>query len=72
MAYRRATQVEAGAQMRFFGVGLETSTPWPWLAAIALLASGAFALRWSMRRVRDAWQCATEEARTASAQEVRS
>jgi branched-chain amino acid transport system permease protein len=67
MNYRRATQPDAGAQMRLFGVNLDTSTPWPWIAALALLAIGAFALRASARRVRDAWQRATEEARLAPA-----
>ena len=70
MAYRRATQLEAGAHTRLFG--LDTSTPWPWLAAGGALAVGALALRWTVRGVRDAWQRATEEARTAAARSVRS
>ena len=72
MTYRRATQLEAGAQMRLFGVGLDTSRPWPWLAAVALLAFGAFALRWSVRGVRAAWQRAVDEAKTAPPRGVRS
>jgi branched-chain amino acid transport system permease protein len=72
MTYRRATQLEAGAKMRLFGVELDTSTPWPWLTAIALLAFGAFALRWSVRGVRDAWQRALEEAKSAPSRGVRS
>jgi hypothetical protein len=72
MTYRRATQLEAGAKMRLFGVELDTSTPWPWLAAIASLAFGAFALRLSVRGVRDAWQRALEEAKSAPSRGVRS
>jgi hypothetical protein len=53
--------------MRLFGVNLDTSTPWPWIAALALLAIGAFALRASARGVREAWQRATEQARLAPA-----
>ena len=72
MNYRRATQLEAGAHMRLFGIDLDTSTPWPWLAGIALLGIGAFSLRWRARGVRDAWARATEEAKAGSSRGVRS
>ncbi len=61
--YRRATQPDAGARMRLFGIELDTSAPWPWLAALALLAVGALLLHRSSARVRDAWQQAIEEAK---------
>jgi len=63
MNYRRATQAEAGVRMRLAGVDLDTSTPWPWLAAIGLLAIGAFLLYRSASRVKEAWQQAAEEAK---------
>jgi len=63
--YRRATQPEVGTQMRLFGINLDTSTPWPWIGAIALLAIGAWLLRIAAARVRSAWQAASEEARSA-------
>ena len=62
MNYRRATQPDAGAQMRLFGVNLDTSTPWPWIVALLLLVLGALALRASARLVRGAWQRASDEA----------
>ena len=67
MNYRRATQPEAGVHMRLFGLDLDTSTAWPWIAALALLVFGALALRASWRSVQAAWQRATEEARLAPA-----
>src|SRR5262249_48434086 len=56
MNYRRATNPDAGVEMRLFGVNLDTSTPWPWIAAAGLLAVGTFALRASARRLRGARQ----------------
>jgi len=55
IAYRRSTQPEAGAVMRLFGLSLDTSTPWPWLAASALVVGGALILRRAWPRVQDAW-----------------
>jgi branched-chain amino acid transport system permease protein len=63
--YRRATQPEAGTHMRLFGIDLDTSTPWPWIAAVALTAIGAWLLHRAAARVRSAWQEASEEARAA-------
>jgi hypothetical protein len=70
MNYRRATQPEAGAHMRLFGLDLDTSTAWPWIAGLVLLVLGALALRASWRSVQAAWQRATEEARLAPAPPV--
>ena len=63
--YRRATQPDAGAQMRLFWIDMDTATPWPWLAALALLVAGAFFFRRSWPLVARAWQAATDEARAA-------
>lgn len=62
--YRRATQAEAGTKVVLFGVTLDTATPWPWLAAIALVGFGCYALRRSWPRVAEAWQRAGDAART--------
>jgi branched-chain amino acid transport system permease protein len=64
--YRRATQPEAGTHMRLFGLDLDTSTPWPWIAGLALLVIGAWLLRLAARRIGSAWQEASDEARTVS------
>jgi branched-chain amino acid transport system permease protein len=55
MAYRRSTQPESGATMKLFWVSMDTSKPWPWLAAIALMAIGGFVARRLWPRVNDAW-----------------
>ncbi|HXX82609.1 MAG TPA: branched-chain amino acid ABC transporter permease [Casimicrobiaceae bacterium] len=64
--YRRATQPDAGARMRLFWVDMDTATLWPWLAALALLAAGAFFFYRYRPRVAQAWQRASDEARAAS------
>jgi branched-chain amino acid transport system permease protein len=64
--YRRATQPEAGPRMALFGIDMDYSTPWPWLAAIALLAIGAWLFRASLPLVASAWERATEAARTTA------
>ncbi len=56
MAYRRATQPEAGPRMRLFGVLLDTATPWPWLGASLLAIVGVYGIR--RMRPRIAWSCA--------------
>ena len=66
--YRRATQPDAGAIVRLLGRDLDTSTPWPWLAALALLAFGVLLLRPCVARVRRAWADASEEARSHAGQ----
>ncbi len=55
IAYRRSTQPEAGAVMTLFWVSMDTSTPWPWLAAVALLVAGFAIARLLWHRVNDAW-----------------
>jgi len=64
--YRRATQPEAGPRMALFGIDMDYSTPWPWLAAIALLAIGAWLFRASLPLVASAWERATEATRTTA------
>jgi branched-chain amino acid transport system permease protein len=61
--YRRATQPETGTRVSFFGVTVDTSTPWPWLAAIALVLLGFYAFRRGWPLVARAWQQAGDEAR---------
>jgi branched-chain amino acid transport system permease protein len=56
MAYRRATQPEAGPRMRLFGVMLDTATPWPWLGAAVLAACGLYALRRLAPRIGAPWR----------------
>ena len=63
--YRRATQPDAGARMRLFWVDMDTATPWPWLAALALLTFGALVFYRYRPRVAEAWQRASDEARLA-------
>jgi branched-chain amino acid transport system permease protein len=67
MNYRRATQPDAGARIRLFALDLDTSTPWPWLAAILLLAIGALLFRRTRPLVERAWERAGAEARSAGA-----
>ena len=55
MAYRRSTQPEAGTTMKLFWMPMDTSKPWPWLAAIALMAIGGFVVRRLWPKVNDAW-----------------
>jgi len=62
--YRRATQPDTGARMRLFWMDIDTSSVWPWLSAIALLAGGAFLFNRCRRLVANAWQQASDEART--------
>jgi MYXO-CTERM domain-containing protein len=62
MAYRRSTQPEAGARMKLFWISMDTSTPWPWLAAALLAAAGYGAWRRISPRVAAAWSVASDEA----------
>jgi hypothetical protein len=52
--------------MRLFWVDMDTATPWPWLAALALLATGALLFHRCRPWVAQAWQRASDEARSAS------
>jgi branched-chain amino acid transport system permease protein len=60
--YRRATQPEAGPKMTLFWVSIDSSTPWPWLAAIAMIAVGFWLFRASLPLVSRAWERASEAA----------
>jgi branched-chain amino acid transport system permease protein len=61
IAYRRATQPEAGALMRLFWIPMDTAKPWPWLGAAVLAVVGAAALTRAWPRVAAAWAQAGEE-----------
>jgi branched-chain amino acid transport system permease protein len=63
MNYRRATQPEAGPKMTLFWIDTDSSTPWPWLAAVALLAIGFWIFRRSLPAVSSAWERAAQAAR---------
>jgi hypothetical protein len=52
--------------MRLFWIDMDSSTPWPWLAAIALLVVGFWLFRRSLPAVAEAWQRASGEARAAA------
>ena len=60
--YRRATQPEAGSHFRLFGIDMDSASPGPWLAAIALVVLGVYAFRRAWPRVADAWQRAGDAA----------
>jgi len=66
MAYRRATQPEAGPRMRLFGVPLDTETPWPWVGAALLAIAGVYAVRRIGPRIAAAWAAAGEESHAAA------
>jgi len=55
IAYRRSTQPELGATLKLFWMSMDTSKPWPWLAAIAMVAVGGFVARRLWARVDEAW-----------------
>src|SRR5207237_5576027 len=67
MAYRRSTQPEAGPRMRLFWIGMDTSTPWPWIGSGLLVAAGWLAWRWVSPRVAAAWSAASEAATAGAA-----
>jgi len=66
--YRLATSPELGRKTTFFSIPVDMSTPWPWLAGVAVLAVGYLGFRRSMRLVAGAWSVAGErvQARTAA------
>jgi branched-chain amino acid transport system permease protein len=66
--YRLATSPELGRKTTFLSIPVDMSTPWPWLAGVAVLAVGYLGFRWSMRLVAGAWSVAGEhvQARTAA------
>jgi branched-chain amino acid transport system permease protein len=62
MCFRVSTEAERGTAMRVLGVAFDTATPWPWVAAAALLAVGFVAFRATWPRVGSAWSRAMDEA----------
>jgi branched-chain amino acid transport system permease protein len=68
--YRLSTQPKSGTRMQLFHVGFDAATPWPWLAAIALIGAGYLALRRIVPRVAAAWACAEDERRGGDSQEA--
>ena len=66
MSYRVSTQPELGTRMRILWITVDAASPWPWLAAIALLVGGFFALRKIWPIVAGAWNRATDEAGAAN------
>jgi branched-chain amino acid transport system permease protein len=58
--YRLATSPELGRKTTFFSIPVDMSTPWPWLAGVAVLAVGYVGFRRSMRLVTGAWSAAGE------------
>lgn len=62
MSYRVSTQPELGTRMRIAWITVDAGTPWPWMAAIALLAGGFHVFRKSWSVVATAWNRATGEA----------
>ena len=63
----RSTQPEAGPRMRLFWIGMDTSTPWPWIGSGLLVAAGWLAWRWVSPRVAAAWSAASEAANAGAA-----
>jgi branched-chain amino acid transport system permease protein len=63
MSYRLSTQPELGTRMRLFWVGIDATTPWPWLVAVAMVAGGFTIFRTTWPIVAAAWHQATAEAR---------
>ena len=61
IAYRRATQPEAGTLMKLFWIPMDTGKPWPWVGAALVACAGAFAVYRAWPRIAEAWAQAGEE-----------
>lgn len=61
IAYRRATQPEAGTLMKLFWIPMDTAKPWPWIGAALLAGVGVFAFVRAWPRIAAAWARAGEE-----------
>jgi len=65
--YRLATSPELGRKTTFLSIPVDMSTPWPWLAGVAVLAVGYVGFRRSMRLVAGAWSAAGERLQARAA-----
>jgi len=65
--YRLATSPELGRKTTFFSIPVDMSTPWPWLAGVAVLAVGYLGFRRSVRLVAGAWSTAGERLQARAA-----
>jgi branched-chain amino acid transport system permease protein len=65
--YRLATSPELGRKTTFLSIPVDMSTPWPWLAGLAVLAIGYVGFRLSERLVADAWNAAGERLQAGAA-----
>jgi branched-chain amino acid transport system permease protein len=63
MSYRMSTQPELGTRMRLFWVNVDAATPWPWLAAVVMIAAGFIVFRKTWPIVVTAWQQSAAEPR---------
>jgi len=59
--YRLSTQPEAGSRMKLYGIAIDTSTPWPWVAAAVCLLGGWWVFRRAWPVVAAARQRAADE-----------
>jgi branched-chain amino acid transport system permease protein len=59
ISYRLATKPELGHQMTVYGIAMDVSRPWPWLAGGVLVVGGLAAFLRSRRVVAAAWERAT-------------
>jgi branched-chain amino acid transport system permease protein len=66
--YRLATSPELGHKTTFLSIPVDMSTPWPWLAGLAVLAAGYAAFRRSARLVAEAWSAAGERLQAGAAE----
>jgi branched-chain amino acid transport system permease protein len=66
MSYRMSTQPELGTRMQLFWVNVDAASPWPWLAAVVMIAAGFIVFRKTWPIVAAAWQLAAAAARIQS------
>jgi branched-chain amino acid transport system permease protein len=55
MSYRLATQPELGTRMRLLWTAIDAGSPWPWIAAMLMVAAGFAAFRATWPLVGRAW-----------------
>jgi branched-chain amino acid transport system permease protein len=61
MVYHHQLESANGTTTKLFGLMVDTATPGPWVAAVALLVVGAVATRFASRRFKAAWDDAQGE-----------